>query len=562
MLLGGYTALSTKGVSSLLSFTLWHAITFPITYLLVFILAFSAVMQIRYINRALQRFDSTQVIPTQFVLFTLSVIIGSAILYRDFESASAARAGKFVGGCAMTFVGVYFITSGRVRLDDDSSFSIIEDDEEEAIGLLAGERIRDSADLTRLVAPQEPGTAREPTHKTYEAPRDDDYPTPRASLISVDNDIDEIQPTPRGVLSISPPSADSSTAGSISMPSPKSLPSEQAHSLTTNPWASFPTEHQFTDSQRPSTPPDQTSTTPSATTVLLRFPSAPGHDEPATQEETQTPNNQEEPSPSEEDPPHQDDYDQTPQTPPQTRPRNSLSLRFSPGRFLPAISTGFSAVVAESLRRGETSPILKRNRNRRKRSDAVFPASESNTPREREQEQGHEQEQETGYDTDGIINDDHHTSTQSQTPVSLATARLLHSTTQANPAITAPVSATVATPVIHAPENGRNNNNSNDSNSGSNTVTTRLRSLSDSWNDGLAWLGGNLRRGNNLGQRQSISVAETRDDGDSSTIVDQQPDTVGQGPGTEVEVQVRGREQDEGKAENRQSLSRHEGNDS
>ena len=88
-------------------------------------------MQIRYINRALQRFDSTQVIPTQFVLFTLSVIIGSAVLYQDFDAYTPSRAGKFVGGCLLTFLGVYFITSGRVRADDESSCST---DEEEAIG--------------------------------------------------------------------------------------------------------------------------------------------------------------------------------------------------------------------------------------------------------------------------------------------------------------------------------------------------------------------------------------------------------------------------------------------
>ena len=46
-------------------------------------------------------------------MFTISVIVGSAILYRDFESANAERVGKFIGGCALTFLGVYFITSGR-----------------------------------------------------------------------------------------------------------------------------------------------------------------------------------------------------------------------------------------------------------------------------------------------------------------------------------------------------------------------------------------------------------------------------------------------------------------
>ncbi|KZF19097.1 DUF803-domain-containing protein, partial [Xylona heveae TC161] len=120
-LFGGYTALSTKGVASLLSYTFWHIITFPVTYLLVAILISTALLQIRYLNRALQRFDSTQVIPTQFVLFTLSVIIGSSILYRDFESATPSRISKFVGGCALTFLGVYFITSGRVHETSDDA---------------------------------------------------------------------------------------------------------------------------------------------------------------------------------------------------------------------------------------------------------------------------------------------------------------------------------------------------------------------------------------------------------------------------------------------------------
>lgn len=112
-LFGGYTALSTKGIASLLSYTLWRALTFPITYLLVAILVATAILQIKYVNRALQRFDSTQVIPTQFVMFTIFVITGSAVLYRDFESTTAAKVGQFIGGCALTFLGVWCLTSGR-----------------------------------------------------------------------------------------------------------------------------------------------------------------------------------------------------------------------------------------------------------------------------------------------------------------------------------------------------------------------------------------------------------------------------------------------------------------
>lgn len=126
--------MTTKGVSSMLSSTLLKAFATPVTYGLIIILLGTAVMQVRYVNKALQRFDSTQVIPIQFVLFTLSVIIGSAVLYRDFERTTVEQATKFVGGCLLTFFGVFLITSGRLRQDDDDRLS---DDEnvEETIGL-------------------------------------------------------------------------------------------------------------------------------------------------------------------------------------------------------------------------------------------------------------------------------------------------------------------------------------------------------------------------------------------------------------------------------------------
>lgn len=110
----------------MLSSTLLGAFTTPVTYGLLLVLLSTAVMQVRYLNRALQRFDSTQVIPIQFVLFTLSVIIGSAVLYRDFERTTAHQAVKFVGGCLLTFFGVFLITNGRPRHDDDDEDALSE----------------------------------------------------------------------------------------------------------------------------------------------------------------------------------------------------------------------------------------------------------------------------------------------------------------------------------------------------------------------------------------------------------------------------------------------------
>lgn len=122
----------------MLSSTLWGAFKTPVTYVLIFILLGTAIMQIRYVNRALQNFDSTQVIPTQFVLFTLCVILGSAILYRDFEKTTAQQGVSFVGGCLLTFFGVFLITSGRgpTSLSDDEDCLSDTDEVEETIGLL------------------------------------------------------------------------------------------------------------------------------------------------------------------------------------------------------------------------------------------------------------------------------------------------------------------------------------------------------------------------------------------------------------------------------------------
>ncbi|CAH0016532.1 unnamed protein product [Clonostachys rhizophaga] len=134
-LFGGYTALATKGVSSMLSSTLWRAFTTPVTYALILILLGTAIMQIRYVNKSLQRFDSTQVIPIQFVMFTLCVIVGSAVLYRDFEKTTREQAGKFIGGCLLTFFGVFLITSGREPAHDDEDCLSEVDGVEETIGL-------------------------------------------------------------------------------------------------------------------------------------------------------------------------------------------------------------------------------------------------------------------------------------------------------------------------------------------------------------------------------------------------------------------------------------------
>ena len=183
--------MSTKGVASLLSYTLWRAITFPVFYLLVAILVGTAVMQIKYVNRALQRFDATQVIPVQFVLFTLSVIGGSAVLYRDFERTSGEDAGKFVGGCALTFFGVWLITSGRPSHHDDDDDDEDHDPEPEDAIHLAGEVYADGTSEPSEQVSRRPSTTRAlsppiDTSRPYQDDQDTRPSTPNITLTPTD----------------------------------------------------------------------------------------------------------------------------------------------------------------------------------------------------------------------------------------------------------------------------------------------------------------------------------------------------------------------------------------
>ena len=348
-LFGGYTALSTKGVASMLSSTLWKAFTTPITYALVAVLIGTAIMQVRYVNKALQRFDSTQVIPVQFVMFTLSVIIGSAVLYRDFEKTTAERAAKFVGGCLLTFFGVFLITSGRDSQIDDEDDE--EEEGEERIGLVAQD-----ADGERDFYEDEHFKHRNSQHMRHGLQE------------SVDGvvDADEIS------LDQSHRSSHVSFAVTPTRPSIRLAPSAESSfnsvdssPLLNNPWMS--SQDDLTAQTHPGMP---------STTSSPVLPSE-SQTQPSPASLRPTP-----PRTSPQGDPHTHPNDQSPNAPPQAdtlRPvppaaRHSISL--IPGPLSSPLSSSLAAVVADSLRRGVDSPLRKRSIRRSRPSIRKMPGSE------------------------------------------------------------------------------------------------------------------------------------------------------------------------------------------
>ena len=80
----------------LLMFTYW------IFYVMLVVMVVTIVLQIRALQEALQHFDSTEVIPANFVCFTIGTITTSGVIYGDFECMAAldvrARARLEIGG--------------------------------------------------------------------------------------------------------------------------------------------------------------------------------------------------------------------------------------------------------------------------------------------------------------------------------------------------------------------------------------------------------------------------------------------------------------------------------
>ncbi|KAK1056836.1 hypothetical protein LTR33_013793 [Friedmanniomyces endolithicus] len=313
-LYGGYTVLSTKGIASLLSSSIWHIITFPITYLLLAVLISTAVLQIKYLNRALQHFNATMVIPTQFVLFTISVIVGSAILYRDFEREEAGDAVKFIGGCALTFLGVWCITSGR---SDDEEDDPELGEEQDAIDLLDDERVQ---------------------------PEIRERPTPGQEALSSD----ALKPLPPGTASAihSRPMNELPTNDDAVSPTRQPPP---LHATTSEPVV---LHSELAYSSRPRTPLNRTKTGPP-----LESPSRGPPATPSMARRQSQGNALLEPNST---------------GPPRLVSRQSVA-GLLPGSMISPLSTSLSIIVADSLRRGTENPVnsmRRRASSRRQRPDA------------------------------------------------------------------------------------------------------------------------------------------------------------------------------------------------
>jgi len=116
--LGSVTVLCSSAISKFIGQILsgdLSLLTVPAVYLVPPTLGATAVLQLKFLNQAMVYFDSSLVVPTYYVTFTICSISGGGVVLQDFWRFTPAHALGFCAGCALCFAGVGLITTGGER---------------------------------------------------------------------------------------------------------------------------------------------------------------------------------------------------------------------------------------------------------------------------------------------------------------------------------------------------------------------------------------------------------------------------------------------------------------
>jgi hypothetical protein len=87
-------------------------------------------------------------------MFTISAIVGSAILYQDFANMDAHRLINFLFGCMTTFAGVYFLTNTKDEDTQEDEEAYTNEERDTAVPVQGSERIlEEDANVVPAIAP-------------------------------------------------------------------------------------------------------------------------------------------------------------------------------------------------------------------------------------------------------------------------------------------------------------------------------------------------------------------------------------------------------------------------
>ncbi|KAF9566520.1 DUF803-domain-containing protein [Agrocybe pediades] len=114
-LVGSVSVMFIKGfgVAVKLTFAGNNQFTHPSTYVFMIIVGVSIMVQMHYLNKALDTFSTNVVNPLYYVGFSSCTIVASLILFQGFNTDDASNAVSLLTGFIVTFLGVHLLNLSR-----------------------------------------------------------------------------------------------------------------------------------------------------------------------------------------------------------------------------------------------------------------------------------------------------------------------------------------------------------------------------------------------------------------------------------------------------------------
>lgn len=111
--LGSFTVMGCKGVGTAITATARGHNEFKnwLTYALIGVVIVCILLQLNYLNKALDTFNTAVVTPIYYVFFTTAVIVGSAILFREFFNMAVSDIVGDLCGFLVIIIGIFLLNA-------------------------------------------------------------------------------------------------------------------------------------------------------------------------------------------------------------------------------------------------------------------------------------------------------------------------------------------------------------------------------------------------------------------------------------------------------------------
>ncbi|XP_053251550.1 NIPA-like protein 2 isoform X2 [Podarcis raffonei] len=110
--LASLNIVSVKAVATMITLSVRGnmQLTYPVFYIMLILMAVTCAFQVKFLNEAMKLYGAEEVIPMNYIFFSISAIVAGAIFYQEFRGTGLLSGFMFLFGCFLSFVGVFILT--------------------------------------------------------------------------------------------------------------------------------------------------------------------------------------------------------------------------------------------------------------------------------------------------------------------------------------------------------------------------------------------------------------------------------------------------------------------